>query len=84
MLIDGGLKRAKALFLVYLMPLAVGVYLPLALGVPIFLGGLVRYFVERGHKVKTEASDTDSGVLVNSGFILGESIMGILIALLNL
>jgi len=82
LLLDGGLKRAKAPFRVYLMPLAVGIYLPITLGVPIFLGGLVRCFVERGRKEKTESSDSDAGVLVSSGFIAGESMMGILIALL--
>ncbi len=77
---DAALKRSGSSTRLYLMPLAVGIYLPITLAVPILLGGLVRYGVERGQKV--QSSDSDSGVLLSSGFIAGESIMGILIALL--
>lgn len=77
---DAFLKRARSPYRLYLMPLAVGIYLPITLSAPILFGGLVRYFVERGRK--TRPGETDSGVLLGSGFIAGEAIMGILIALL--
>ena len=77
---DAFLKRARAPYRLYLMPLAVGIYLPITLAVPILFGGLVRFFAERGRKVRP--GETDSGVLLGSGFIAGEAIMGILIALL--
>lgn len=77
---DAFLKRARSPYRLYLMPLAVGIYLPITLSAPILFGGLVRYFAERGRK--TRAGETDSGVLLGSGFIAGEAIMGILIALL--
>ena len=77
---DAFLKRARSPYRLYLMPLAVGIYLPITLSAPILFGGLVRYFAERGRK--TRPGETDSGVLLGSGFIAGEAIMGILIALL--
>jgi putative OPT family oligopeptide transporter len=79
---DNGLEKAKSRYRLHLMPLAVGIYLPITLAVPILLGGIMRYFVERHRAAESEGSDSDSGVLVSSGFIAGESIMGILIALL--
>ena len=77
---DAFLKRARSPYRLYLMPLAVGIYLPITLSAPILFGGLMRYFAERGRK--TRPGETDSGVLLGSGFIAGEAIMGILIALL--
>ena len=78
---DNGLKRANSAYRLHLMPLAVGIYLPITLAVPILLGGIVRYLVDRNRSSESEGSDSDSGVLVSSGFIAGESIMGIVIAL---
>ena len=34
-------------FRLHLMPIAVGIYLPVTLAVPILIGGLVRHFVEK-------------------------------------
>lgn len=79
---DNGLKKANSRYRLHLMPLAVGIYLPITLAVPILLGGVIRYLVERNRGADSASSDSDSGVLVSSGFIAGESIMGILIALL--
>ena len=70
---------------------AVGVYLPLSSSTPIFVGGLVRYLVDRGLRRKaggqelTEAelaaqADRSPGVLMASGYIAGGAIAGILIA----
>ncbi len=77
---DAFLKRARSPYRLYLMPLAVGIYLPITLSAPILFGGLVRYFAERSRQ--SRPGETDSGVLLGSGFIAGEAIMGILIALL--
>lgn len=70
-------------FRLHLMPLAVGIYLPVTLAIPIFVGGLIRYAVERGRKAKNkEVSESeDQGVLLSSGFIAGEAIMGVMIAI---
>jgi putative OPT family oligopeptide transporter len=61
------------------LPFAVGVYLPIQTSVPIFVGGLVRLFVD---KIKGQKDDdeTSSGVLLGSGYIAGGSIAGVLIA----
>lgn len=59
---------------------AVGLYLPVGSLTPIFVGGLVRRFVDarRGEG----AREGDPGVLAASGMIAGEGLAGVLIALL--
>lgn len=59
---------------------AVGSYLPIATTAPIFAGGLVRWWVERGGTGRE--SDLGAGTLFSSGLIAGGSICGILFALL--
>lgn len=70
---------------------AVGVYLPLSASTPIFIGGLIRWLVDRSMRRKyrerqlTEEqlvaeSDRSSGVLMASGYIAGGAIAGIIIA----
>lgn len=64
------------------LPFAVGVYLPISASTPIFVGGLVRWLVERKQKPATDAeAETGSGVLFSSGLIAGGAIAGILLAL---
>jgi putative OPT family oligopeptide transporter len=70
---------------------AVGVYLPLSSSMPIFIGGMVRWFVDRGNnrlpayanltqQERAAASDRSSGVLLASGYIAGGALAGIIIA----
>ena len=72
---------------------AVGVYLPLSSSSPIFIGGAVRWLVDRhGRKQAARAhmteaqhveeSDKSPGVLLASGYIAGGAIAGIIIAFL--
>ncbi|MFM9080697.1 MAG: OPT/YSL family transporter [Opitutaceae bacterium] len=72
---------------------AVGVYLPLSASTPIFIGGLIRWVVDRrmrrqaAHARMSEEqfaaeSDKSPGVLLASGYIAGGAIAGILIAFL--
>lgn len=64
------------------LPFAVGVYLPISASTPIFIGGVVRWLVERKKKPETEAeAETGPGVLFSSGLIAGGAIAGILLAL---
>ncbi len=64
------------------LPFAVGVYLPISASSPIFVGGMVRYLVDRKRKNQTDLeAETGSGVLFSSGLIAGGSIAGILLAL---
>jgi hypothetical protein len=58
---------------------AVGSYLPIATTAPIFVGGLVRWWVER-KTGRREESEISSGTLFSSGLIAGGSLAGILYA----
>jgi hypothetical protein len=66
------------------LPFAVGVYLPLAASTPIFVGGAVRWMVDR-FRHRTEGSEDDSSpaVLLSSGYIAGGAIAAVLISFLN-
>ncbi len=60
---------------------AVGVYLPLNSTMPVFLGGLARFFADKVYKRTPDAEDEPEGTLYCSGVIAGASILGILAAL---
>jgi putative OPT family oligopeptide transporter len=71
------------------LPFAVGVYLPISASAPIFVGGIVRWLVERksarevGNEVVVQdiaSEETGSGILLSSGLIAGGAICGILLA----
>lgn len=66
---------------VHSLSFAVGAYLPIATTAPIFVGGLVRWFVER-RTGETAESDLSAGTLFSSGLIAGGSLAGILYAIL--
>ncbi len=66
------------------LPFAVGIYLPLSTMTPVFIGGVIRRWVE-SRNVQTLESEqqeaaTNKGVLLSSGLIAGEGIMGVAIA----
>jgi putative OPT family oligopeptide transporter len=67
------------------LAVAVGIYLPLGLSVPIFIGGVLAWLVKRR---SADLDDTQwtrregLGLLVASGLITGEALMGVLVALL--
>jgi putative OPT family oligopeptide transporter len=60
---------------------AVGSYLPIATTAPIFVGGIVRWLVER-KTGRAQESDISAGTLFSSGLIAGGSLAGILYAAL--
>lgn len=64
------------------LPVAIGLYLPIYLSVPIMIGGLIRLFFEkRKWKDKKRQEDVVSnGILFSSGMIAGEGLVGILLA----
>lgn len=83
---DEWLKSRKARFRVPVLAAAIGIYLPLELMVPIFLGGLLAHLVERFHKVRADDEEGRDrvhrpGVLFSAGLITGEALMGIAIAI---
>ncbi len=61
---------------------AVGVYLPLATTLPIFVGGALRGIVDRARRLTPEEADTSPGTLMLTGLIAGGSLAGIILALL--
>jgi len=62
------------------LPVAIGLYLPIHLSVPMVIGGLIRSYFEK--KKKNDA--VDKGILYCAGLIAGEGIIGILLAVLAL
>jgi uncharacterized oligopeptide transporter (OPT) family protein len=66
------------------LPFAVGVYLPLAASVPIFVGGMLRWLTDTLRKAPPEEGDSGPGVLLASGYIAGGSIAAVIAAFLNL
>ena len=68
-------------FRLHLMPIAVGMYLPFGLSTPILIGGLLAHFIlKENSSNKDPDSVLQKGVLLSSGLIAGESLMGILLA----
>jgi putative OPT family oligopeptide transporter len=68
------------------LPVAVGVYLPISTSATMFMGGAVRWIVERSVKPADRervSSDSGPGVLFSSGLIAGGAIMGVCIAALQ-
>ncbi len=78
--LDAFLKSRRSSFRTYVMPVAVGMYLPLEMSTPIFLGGLVAWWVGRSSSRPTES--LGRGLLFASGLIAGESLFGIALAML--
>ena len=73
-------RRRRWSFRLHVMPVAVGIYLPVFMAVPILLGGIVR--AARARAAGSE--QPDGGVLVASGLIAGEAVTGIAMAALVL
>ena len=91
--IDVYLKNRNSSFRMPVLAVAVGLYLPLELDTSIFVGGLIAWAVERYMRQKnqpTAATDEHTtaksmaqkaGLLLASGLITGEALMGIAIAI---
>ncbi|WP_258097747.1 OPT family oligopeptide transporter [Marinoscillum pacificum] len=81
------LKKINSNFRMPVLAVAVGLYLPFELDSSIFIGGVIAYLLERSFKknnVSKESKDTASnaGLLIASGLITGEALMGIFIAIM--
>lgn len=63
------------------LPVAIGLYLPLELSTTIMIGGLIRWYVDK-KKGSKKTDDADSGILFCSGMIAGEGLVGIILAIL--
>ncbi|WP_427340174.1 OPT family oligopeptide transporter [Caloranaerobacter sp. DY30410] len=64
------------------LPVAVGLYLPIHLSTPIMVGGLLRGILEKRKEAEAVIKEKiESGVLYSSGLIAGEGLLGILLAI---
>lgn len=64
------------------LPFAVGLYLPIHLTSPIMVGGLIKGFITRKAKNDIDLKEkNERGILLASGYIAGEALMGVIIAL---
>jgi putative OPT family oligopeptide transporter len=80
--IDSLLARSGSKIRVPVMAFAVGVYLPFHLSVPIFLGGVIAWLVtralDRSNASPERRGEVErSGLLAAAGFITGEALLGI-------
>jgi len=93
--LDKWQERRGSEFRLPVLAVAVGIYLPFELSVPIFIGGIVAWAVQRGlnkRKAIATAGDREKleeagdraqnrGLLFASGLITGEALIGILMAI---
>jgi len=73
--VDVVLEKRKSRFRTPVLAVAVGIYLPLELGVAILLGGLLAWVVGRRGE-----GGRGRGVLLAAGLITGEALLGIVLA----
>lgn len=63
------------------LPVAIGLYLPIELSSTIMLGGVLRWFMDRKKAEKEKKDESNDGILFASGMIAGEGLVGILLAI---
>ncbi|WP_428236035.1 OPT family oligopeptide transporter [Gracilimonas sp.] len=90
-ILDQILKRKGTEFRTPVLAVAVGIYLPVELSVPIFLGGMIAWTAARFVKNRAiengespEEAETTAerkGLLFSSGLITGEALIGIILAI---
>lgn len=80
LMIDYVLKVSRVGFRAYLMPIAVGMYLPFGLATPILIGGLIAHFYTRKTPAETHDRILQRGVLFSSGVIAGEALTAVALA----
>ena len=69
--------RRGAEFRVPILAVAIGIYLPIELTFPIFIGGMLNHFAGK----TASESGKNNGLLLASGLITGEALMAIFIAI---
>ncbi|MCH8218757.1 MAG: OPT/YSL family transporter [Planctomycetes bacterium] len=84
--LDGVLAARGSTFRTPVLAVAIGIYLPLELEIPIFVGGIIHFLI-KGYQAKIgqtkEAVETNDrrGLLFASGLITGEALVGIVLAI---
>jgi len=86
-LIDEYLKKIGSNFKMPVLAVAVGLYLPFELDASIFVGGVIAWMLAKSFRTNNIGKEaigkaSNAGLLIASGLITGEALMGILIALL--
>ena len=76
-LLDIHQEKRGSDFRIPVLAVAVGIYLPIELTVPIFIGGMINHL---GKKSGASEATDKKGLLLASGLITGEALMGILVA----
>ncbi len=81
--VDEYLKRRGAHWRAPVLAVAVGIYLPLELSVPILAGGLIAHFAAARRIARgiTDESTQHHGMLFAAGLITGEALIGIFMAI---
>jgi putative OPT family oligopeptide transporter len=83
--LDEYLRRKGSSWRSPVLAVAVGIYLPLELSTPIFVGGLIAELATRWHRRRSPNADPEllkqNGLLFSAGLIAGEAIIGVLIAI---
>ena len=64
------------------LPVAIGIYLPVQLNACIMVGGLIRLFFDKMKEGKKKDKTISNGILFCSGMIAGEGLVGIILAIL--
>jgi len=79
-ILDQWLRVQGSAFRTPVLAVAVGIYLPIDISVPIFVGGLLAHFAARVRGGGTE-SLAGRGMLFAAGMIAGESLTGVILAI---
>lgn len=77
-LLDIRQEKRGSDFRIPVLAVAVGIYLPIELTVPIFIGGMINHL---GKITGATEATEKKGLLLSSGLITGEALMGILVAI---
>ena len=80
LIVDTLLKSSGSSFRAHLMPIAVGMYLPFGLAIPILIGGLLAHWYARKTPPAQQHDKLQRGVLFSSGVIAGEALTAVGIA----
>jgi len=90
-ILDKILEAKGSDFRAPVLAVAVGIYLPIELTVPIFIGGMIAWYAARKVRARALAAGEDPeeaetnaeqrGLLFSSGLITGEALIGIILAI---
>lgn len=82
-LVAVGVALALFCFLVDvpILAVALGIYLPIGLTSAVLAGGIIRTLIERKAKDKANEHAVDKGILLASGIVAGDALMGIVVGL---